>query len=211
MQIVWFRRDLRLNDNEIIGKLNRYEEVLPCFIIDPWFYQQPEVSVVRVKFLFESIENLDANLRSLGSKLYLFEGESVEVMQQLTRSLILLGKQPKLYFNRDVQVDYGINRDRTIIEFYQQQDLEVHLGRNHFLQETENYDTIWLDYHEYQERAPHTAPKRINTLRLKLDVPQLTISQLKHKYRRFLKAESYRYLGGEDNAKGTLNSFVSHR
>ena len=211
MQIVWFRRDLRLNDNEIIGKLNRYEEVLPCFIIDPWFYQQPEVSVVRVKFLFESIENLDANLRSLGSKLYLFEGESVEVMQQLTRALILLGKQPKLYFNRDVQVDYGINRDRTMIEFYQQQDLEVHLGRNHFLQETENYDTIWLDYHEYQERAPHTVPKRINTLRLKLDVPQLTISQLKHKYRRFLKAESYRYLGGEDNAKGTLNSFVSHR
>lgn len=211
MQIVWFRRDLRLKDNEIIGKLDRNKEVLAFFIIDPWFYQQPEVSAARVKFLFESIENLDTNLRKLGSKLYLFEGKSVDVIRQLTRSLLNLGKQPKLYFNRDVQVDYGVDRDRAIVEFYQQQGLEIHLGRNNFLQETENYDTLWLDYHEYQKRALYSTPQFINTPQLSLDLPQLTIARLKQKYRHFLEAESYRYLGGEDNAKGTLNTFVSHR
>lgn len=211
MQIVWFRRDLRLNDNEIISKLDRREEVLPCFIIDPWFYQQQEVACCRVKFLFESLENLDSNLTKLGSQLYIFEGKSVEVIQSLTRSLIQLGKLPKLYFNRDVQVNYGIDRDRTIIEFYQQQGLEIHLGRNHFLQETENYNTIWLDYHDYQKQTPHSTPQFINTPQLSLGKPQLTIAQLKQKYRRFLEAESYRYLGGEDNARGTLNSFVARR
>ena len=153
MQIVWFRRDLRLKDNEIIGKLDCREEVLPCFIIDPWFYTQPEVSVLRVKFLFESLENLDANLRKLGSKLYLFEGESVAVIQRITRSLLQKGKQPKLYFNKDVQVEYGINRDRVIWDFYSSHGLKTYVGKNHFLQESENYDSIWRDYHEYNARS----------------------------------------------------------
>ena len=211
MQLVWFRRDLRLDDNEIVSKAGHDGgEVLPFFIIDPWFYQQPEIAGCRIKFLFESLENLDSNLRKLRSRLYLFEGKSVDIIRQLTQSLIQLGKQPQLYFNRDVQVHYGIDRDRTILEFYQQQGLEVHLGRNHFLQETENYDTIWLDYHEYQKRSLHPTPRALDTPQLSLDLPQLTIAQLKQKYRRFLEAESYRYLGGEDNAKGTLNSFVDH-
>ena len=211
MQLVWFRRDLRLNDNEIVCKACQDKEVLPLFIIDPLFYQQPEIASCRVKFLFESLENLDSNLKKRGSQLYLFEGNSVNIIQQLTRSLLSLGKHPKLYFNRDVQVDYGINRDRQILDQYQQQGLEVHLGLNNFLQETENYDTLWLDYHEYQQQSLHPTPQFINTPQLNLDLPQLTIAQLRQKYRRFLEAESYRYLGGEDNAKGALNSFVSHR
>ena len=211
VQIVWFRRDLRLNDNEITGKLDRLEDVLPCFIIDPWFYQQPEVSVLRVKFLFESIENLDANLRKLGSKLYLFEGESVAVIQQLTRSLIQLGKQPKLLFNKDVQVEYGINRDRTILDFYGSHGLETYVGRNHFLQEGENYDSLWLDYHDYQEQPQHLTPRYINTPQLSLDVPQLTFSQLWQKYCPNQKTISSYFKGGEDEARNTLNSFLSNR
>ena len=182
MQIIWFRRDLRLKDNEIIGKLNCHEEVLPCFIIDPWFYQQPEISFFRVKFLFESLENLDANLKKLGSRLYLFKGESIAVIQNLTRSLIQLGKLPKLFFNRDVQVNYGINRDRTILEFYQQQGLEVHLKLNNFLQKTENYDSLWRDYHDYNGRSLHPTPNYFNTPELDLDLPQLTFTELWQKY-----------------------------
>lgn len=63
MHIVWFRRDLRLGDNEIVALASANNaSVLPCFIIDPWFYQQPEIGKARVKFLFESLENLNSNL-----------------------------------------------------------------------------------------------------------------------------------------------------
>ena len=63
MHIIWFRRDLRLSDNEIVALSTADNaEVLPCFIIDPWFYQQAEVGKARVKFLFESLSDLDKNL-----------------------------------------------------------------------------------------------------------------------------------------------------
>ena len=212
MQIIWFRRDLRLRDNEIVSKATQnQQEVLPCFIVDPWFYQQPEVAAPRVKFLFESLENLDRNLRKLGSQLYLFEGKSVATIKAITRSLLQQDLKPKLYFNRDVQVEYGINRDRAILDFYRQHNLEIHLGLNHFLQLEENYDSLWQDYHNYQQQPVYPVPEQINTPQLDLSLPQLTFAQLKQKYSQLISVQSYLYQGGENNALGTLNSFVSHR
>ncbi|MEL6166095.1 MAG: deoxyribodipyrimidine photo-lyase, partial [Cyanobacteria bacterium J06628_3] len=86
MHIIWFRRDLRLSDNESVIKATANSaEVLPCFIIDPWFYKWKDVGKARVRFLFECLENLDNNLQKLGSKLYLFEGNSVDTLQKITR------------------------------------------------------------------------------------------------------------------------------
>ena len=193
--VVWFRRDLRLHDSSIVSKATQgRQEVLPCFIIDPWFYRQASVSAVRVKFLFESLENLDANLQKLGSRLYLFEGESVGIIQDLTRLLLEQSKQPKLYFHKDVQVEYGIERDRQIVDFYRQQNLETYIGLNHFLQTKEDYQSLWRDYHDYQTQPLYPTPQQIDTPQLNLNLPQLTIAELKQKYRRFLEAESYRYL-----------------
>ena len=115
MHILWFRRDLRLSDNEIVTRAAADNQpVLPCFIIDPWFYQQPDVGKERVRFLFESLEDLERNIRQRGSQLYLFEGNSIALLQDLTRELLQQGDRPKLFFNRDVQVEYGIERDNFV-------------------------------------------------------------------------------------------------
>lgn len=146
MHVLWFRRDLRLSDNESLTLAAADNaEVLPCFIIDPWFYTWSDVGKARVKFLFESLENLEQNLKQRGSKLYLFEGNSVTVLQDLTLQLIQLGLRPKLYFNRDVQVQYGIERDRTILDFYRQLNLDYHLGLNNFLQIEMDRRDSWRD------------------------------------------------------------------
>ena len=210
--LVWFRRDLRLQDNEIIGEAAKNCQLLPFFVVDPWFYEQAEVSTARVKFLFESLENLDLNLKQKGSRLYLFEGESIATILELTRRLLNHKQQPKLYFNRDVQVEYGIDRDRTIIDFYQQHNLEIYLGLNHFMQaDGENYPNLWRDYHHYQKKPLHQTPFQINTPNFTLNLPQLDIRELKQKYRSFIEDKSYCFLGGEHNANKTLDSFISHR
>lgn len=109
MHLLWFRRDLRLADNEIVTLATADGAgVLPFFIIDPWFYTWADVGTARVRFLFESLQNLNFNLQKLGSRLYLFEGNSTDIVQELTKQLTERGYKPKLFFNRDVQVDYGI-------------------------------------------------------------------------------------------------------
>lgn len=214
MYILWFRRDLRLSDNEIVTLSTADNaEVLPCFIIDPWFfYQQAEVGKARVKFLFESLENLDNNLRVLGSQLYLFEGNSLTILQTLTHKLLAQGHRPKLFFNRDVQVQYGIDRDRSILDFYHQHNLDYYLGLNNFLQTDSERRDEWFDeYYTYLQQPLHLVPDRINTPKLELDLPQLTFAQLKQKYSQFWGTDNNYFIGGESQAKATLNSFLTKR
>jgi deoxyribodipyrimidine photo-lyase len=212
MHILWFRRDLRLCDNEIVTlSAANQAEVLPCFIIDPWFYQQPDVGRARVRFLFESLENLDFNLRQRGSQLYLFEGNSVDILQSLTRELLQQGIRPKLFFNRDVQVEYGIERDRTIIDFHRQLNLECHLGLSSFLLESDRRDSWYEEYYTYQRQPLYSAPAHINTPQLSLDLPQLTFDELKQKYSQFWQEDSKYFTGGESSAIATLDSFLGSR
>jgi deoxyribodipyrimidine photo-lyase len=213
MHILWFRRDLRLSDNEIVTLPTADNaEVLPCFIIDPWFYQQSEVGKARVRFLFESLENLDKNLKARGGQLYLFEGNSLSVIQELTRQLLKLGDRPKLFFNHDVQVQYGIERDRQIIDYYRQYNLDYHQGLNNFLQtDSDRRDEWFNEYYTYLRQPLHPTPESINTPQLKLNIPQLTFSQLKHKYSQFWETENTYFSGGETQAIATLNSFLDSR
>ena len=213
MHIIWFRRDLRLSDNEIVTlSCADNAEVLPCFIIDPWFYEQTEVGKARVKFLFESLENLDNNLRVRGSQLYLLEGSSVSVIQELTCQLIQMGKRPKLFVNHDVQVQYGIERDRQIIDLYHQHNLEYHQGLNNFLQTDSESRDGWMDeYYTYLRQPLHPTPESINTPQLNLDIPQLTFSDLKQKYNQFWETDNTYFSGGETQAIATLDSFLNSR
>ncbi len=212
MQIVWFRRDLRITDNEILSQaVQSGEEIVPCFVVDPWFYGQSHVAPVRIQFLLESLSDLDHNLRSLGSKLFLFEGQSVEIIQNLTKYLLELGESPRLLFNRDAQVNYGISRDREIIEFYEAQNLEVYLGKNHFVQDREDYKLIWQDSHCYQESLPHPKPQFIDTPQLNLRLSQLTIKQLWQKYCPQAQQLDRHFIGGEAEAQKTLDSFLQGR
>jgi deoxyribodipyrimidine photo-lyase len=106
MRLLWFRRDLRLTDNEIVTLATADNApVLPFFIIDPWFYTWADICTARVRFLFESLADLDhRQLQELGSRLFLFEGNSTTIIQDLTTQLIDRGDRPQLFFNRDVQV-----------------------------------------------------------------------------------------------------------
>ncbi|MBD2776780.1 FAD-binding domain-containing protein [Iningainema tapete] len=212
MHILWFRRDLRLNDNEsVAGATANNAPVLPCFIIDPWFYQWADVGKARVRFLFESLENLDRNLRNAGSRLYLFEGNSVNILQELTRQLMQLLHTPKLYFNRDVQVEYGIERDKAIANFYQQLNLDYHIGLNNFLQLEDNRENWFNEYYTYVRETPHPTPTHINTPELSLNLPQLTFAELKQKYSTFYETKRVYFKGGETQGQATLNSFLTKR
>ncbi|MCC5652597.1 deoxyribodipyrimidine photo-lyase [Nostoc sp. XA013] len=212
MHLLWFRRDLRLTDNEIVtlGTAND-AAVLPLFIVDPWFYQWVDVGKARVRFLFESLENLDSNLQKLGSKLTLFEGNYVEIIQELTQQLIRQGHRPKLYFNRDVQVEYGVSRDKTVVNLYQALNLDYHLGLNNFLQSQDKREQWFNEYYTYQRQPIYPKPTSINTPSLALNIPQLTFTELKQKYSAFCQTEQIYFIGGKTQAQGTLNSFLKSR
>ena len=54
MQVVWFKRDLRLADHRPLAEAARRGPVLPLFVVEPDFWRLPELSAVPNSLLIRS-------------------------------------------------------------------------------------------------------------------------------------------------------------
>ena len=82
--IVWFRRDLRVDDQPALqAALQRSERVIPCFCFDDRLLAGRHRSGARTQFMLESLADLDASLRSRGSGLVVRRGDPVRELVAL--------------------------------------------------------------------------------------------------------------------------------
>ncbi len=79
--IIWFRRDLRINDHPaLLAAIESSEQVIPLFILDK--KQIDEAGSKLLAYMSQSLRKLD---ESLGNKLHIIEGDQVEVLTSLIK------------------------------------------------------------------------------------------------------------------------------
>jgi len=86
--IVWFRgKDLRVSDHEPLRDARAGGEVIPLFVLDPYFFAPDRARQLphRMQFLLDSLHALQAALVERGSRLLVVAGKSVEVVPRLVR------------------------------------------------------------------------------------------------------------------------------
>ncbi|MCX7958588.1 MAG: deoxyribodipyrimidine photo-lyase, partial [Deltaproteobacteria bacterium] len=85
--ILWFRRDLRTDDNPILSKGGGY--VLPVFIFDKDILKRLKRDDPRVTYIFESVKNLKRELKLVGLDLLVFYGRPSDVFGYLSSLLCI--------------------------------------------------------------------------------------------------------------------------
>ena len=79
--IIWFRRDLRINDHPaLLAAIESSEQIIPLFILDK--KQIDEAGAKLSAYMSQSLRKLD---ESLGNKLHIIEGDQVEVLTTLIK------------------------------------------------------------------------------------------------------------------------------
>jgi deoxyribodipyrimidine photo-lyase len=79
--IIWFRRDLRINDHPaLLAAIESSDQVIPLFILDK--KQIDEAGSKLLAYMSQSLRKLDD---SLGNKLHIIEGDQVEVLSTLIK------------------------------------------------------------------------------------------------------------------------------
>ncbi|MEZ7499666.1 DASH family cryptochrome [Flavobacterium sp. Arc3] len=79
--IVWFTTDLRLYDNEALKRaITQSESVIPVYCFDDSHFETTQYGFkksgnFRTQFLLESLQDLDNNLRKMGSGLIILKGK----------------------------------------------------------------------------------------------------------------------------------------
>ncbi len=119
VNIVWFRRDLRLKDNAALyHALRSGVPVLPVFIFDTAILDQlQDRADKRVAFIHSAITEMQAELVAMGSTMKVFHGKPLDVFTQLVQSYSI----QTVFTNHDYE-PYAQERDNAIA------DLLAHAG-----------------------------------------------------------------------------------
>lgn len=86
--IVWFRRDLRLEDQAaLLAAVGRGRPIAPVYILDDETPKHRQMGGASRWWLHHSLKSLDAALRARGSRLILRKGPAAQVLAQLAREV----------------------------------------------------------------------------------------------------------------------------
>lgn len=102
--LIWFKTDLRLEDNETLVKaIAQSEQIVPVYCFDDSHYETTQYGFkktgsFRAQFLLESLEDLDKNLRKLGSGLLIVKGKPEIEIPKIVQEY----KAQKVFAKREV-------------------------------------------------------------------------------------------------------------
>lgn len=127
--IVWFKTDLRLTDNEtLIRAIENSDEIIPVFCLDARLLSSVQFGFKRIgshrlKFLLESVADLDASLRQKGSGLIFRIGQPETIIPDLASELGItkvFAKKEIAHEEKEVQaaVEKELWKQRCVLEVY---------------------------------------------------------------------------------------------
>jgi deoxyribodipyrimidine photo-lyase len=133
MNIFWFRRDLRLDDNAALYTALRAGNVLPVFIFDTNILNDlKNKNDRRVSFIYERVCFLKSELEKKGSTLLVLHGSPVEVFGQLLKRY----PAKNVFAGRDYE-PYAVNRDKKIAKLLKRHDTGLKLIKDHVIFEND--------------------------------------------------------------------------
>ncbi len=203
LQVVWFKRDLRVRDHRPLVDAAERGPVLPLYIVEPSLVAAPDFSAAHWRFIRECLIALRAALADRGQPLVVRQGEAVDTFQRLydaTGPFTLWAHQEtgtRLTFDRDRAVRAWA--DRHGLPFHEPRQQGVVRGPHN----RDNWRSQWTDF---METAPLPAPEALRPVPVRPG-PLPTCDDLDLS----LDGVDTLQTGGEAAAHRTLRSFLHRR
>ncbi len=127
LQLVWFKRDLRVNDHAPLAEAARCGPVVPLYIAEPEFWGLPDSSGRQWRFVAESLAELDADLRGRGAALVVRTGDAVAVLRDLLERLEVAA----VWSHQETGNAWTYARDRRVAALLRERGVPWHERRQH--------------------------------------------------------------------------------
>ncbi len=120
LEIVWFKRDLRVHDHAPLARAAAAGRVLPLYILEPDAWRQPDASGRHWCFVRESLQALDVALRRRGQGLLIERGDAVAVLEGLRTRYAAM----RLWSHEETGNLWSYARDRAVAQWARTQGVE---------------------------------------------------------------------------------------
>ena len=196
--IIWFRYDLRLNDNEAFLNASKFDACLPIFILDTNFLNLQTNSNFHMSFLNDSLIDLSLKLESLGAKLNFFRGETVDVFKFLISKYSI----KNVYSNRIIKNSFFMNLDKNVYNFFLKNSVNWIQSNQFGIQLNNRVRGIWSsEWNKFVTSPLAEQPRHTNYILTDHLLTNLTIKASNQNIQK----------GGESMANKLLESFLDRR
>ena len=125
-----FRRDLRLKDNIALNWcMKNLKNIILIFIFTPeQVVKNDYKSENAIEFMIESLEDINKKLGKNNLKLYLFQGENIQILENIIKKISI----ENIVFNSDY-TPYSIERDKKIKLFCEKNKINCVVKEDYLL------------------------------------------------------------------------------
>lgn len=189
VNIFWYRRDLRLDDNTgLKAALQDDLPVLPIFIFDTEILEKLPEDDARVNFIHETLQKMRDKLQDEhGSSIALYHGTPEQVFQNLISEYDI----KKVFTNRDYE-PYANERDREIQQILKKNNIEfldfkdqVIFEKNEVVKQDGDpyvvytpYKNTWLDKFRDKDLDFHYTSRYLDKLIKNSRLPNLSLKDI---------------------------------
>lgn len=179
-----FTRDLRLIDNTTLNlALKNSKKVLPIFILNPSQLNDKENSYKSnncVQFMMECLDELNSELKKIGSKLFFFYGDTETIIKKIIKHVDIDG----IFINKDY-TPYAKKRQGELEKLCKDFELDFICEEDYMLtgsqQATKADGTSYLKFTPYYRAAQKIKKRDIDTKKYKNYVSKTTTFPFEYK------------------------------
>jgi len=210
VNIFWFRRDLRVEDNTALNLvLSKELNVLPIFIFDNNITDLLPKNDARISFIYSQLKKIDLFLKKNSSSLLILKGDPKNIFEKL----ILDYNVNSVCCNRDYE-PYAKKRDNYISD----------LLKNNSIEFSQSKDSLIFEPHEVlkDNGDPYTVYtpfknkwlQKFNSIKL-ISSSKISFNNLLKYHNNFLPIENFGFIQSKINIKdydlNNLNKYADSR
>ena len=189
VNIFWFRRDLRSDDNVgLYNALKAEHPVVPIFIFDPEILERLPEDDARVTFIFDTLQHMRSLFqKDHDSSVGMYYGKPLDVYKQLLENYDLAA----VYTNHDYE-PYAQKRDNELKDFLSKQDIAFKTFKDQVVFEKDEvvkkdgnpymvytpYMKVWKEKFKATELNMYDAQANLSNLVKNIELPNLSLSDV---------------------------------
>lgn len=155
INILWFKRDLRLSDHVPLQlAIEEGTPLLLIYVFEPSVIEAEEYSVRHWRFVWESLENLNSDLKNHQIQIHIFHEEVLNVLEQLKSKFVI----QKIFTHEESGIKLTYERDKAVDLFCKKNKIKwVESQTNAVVRGLKNR-TDWNEYWKKFMNAPIASP-----------------------------------------------------
>jgi len=182
INIFWFRRDLRFDDNIGLYQALQRGNVLPVFIFDRNILDKlSNTRDHRINFIHREVLKLKNELEKIGSSLLVFH----DTPRNVFKDLVSKYKIQAVFFNHDYE-PYAIERDDKISRYLKSHGIETHSFKDQVI--FEKSEVVKNDEKPYTVFTPYSRKWKSELKKIKL--PEYNTKEIMQD---FIKTSAFEY------------------